>query len=116
MSWENLLAKNRVTVEPPTRSEFDRLRSIVTRSLKDAATADLSAGAHYNTFLALEAADPAFAELSAYFDGCRMKRNECEYDFAGGISETDAGSLFKTVCKFAKDCEAWVSTRRPELA
>jgi hypothetical protein len=41
-------------------------------------------GGHYNSFLALEAADPACAKFSAYFDGCRMKRNQCEYDFAGG--------------------------------
>ncbi len=49
-----------------------------------------SLGGHYNSFLALEAVDPAFAKLSAYFDTCRMKRNQCEYDFAGGVADTDA--------------------------
>ena len=104
MSWAKLLADNRVTALPPSKAELDNLRSIVARSLKDVTSAGLSAdyrfvmaydaartlsllvvracgyrprtlGGHYNTFLALEAADPAFAQLSAYFDGCRMKRN-----------------------------------------
>jgi hypothetical protein len=54
-------------------------------------------GAHYNTFLAVETADPAFAAISAYFDGCRMKRNSCEYDFAGAVSDTDAEGLLTAV-------------------
>ena len=57
-------------------------------------------------FLALEAADPAFANLSAYFEGCRVKRNSCEYDFAGGMSDTDADGLLATVQQFAADAEA----------
>ncbi|HWE03094.1 MAG TPA: FliM/FliN family flagellar motor switch protein [Tepidisphaeraceae bacterium] len=36
-----------------------------------------------------------FWPLAAYFDGCRMKRNDCEYDFAGGVSDTDADGLLK---------------------
>jgi hypothetical protein len=102
MSWAKLLADNRVTVLSPSKAELDNLRSIVARSLKDVTATGLSAdarfvmaydaartlsllvvraagcrrraaGGHYNTFLALEAADSAFAKLSAYFDGCRMK-------------------------------------------
>ena len=106
MDWKKLVADNRVTQTPASKSELDNLRSIVTRSLKDVAAPGLSVaarfvmaydaartlslivvraagyrpravGGHYNTFLALEAADPAFAPLSAYFDGCRLKRNNC---------------------------------------
>jgi hypothetical protein len=135
MSWAKLLADKRVSRMRPSKSELDNLRSIVTRSLKDVATPGLSAdarfimaydaartlsliivraagyrprsvGGHYNTFVALEAADPSFAALSAYFDGCRMKRNDCEYGFAGGVSETDADGLHKTVRRFAVDAEA----------
>jgi hypothetical protein len=145
MSWATLLADKRVTRVRPSKAELDNLRSIVTRSLKDVTAAGLSAdarfimaydaartlslivvraagyrprsvGGHYNTFLALEAADPAFAALSAYFDGCRMKRNDCEYDFAGGVSDTDAGGLLTTVRKFAIDAEAWVKVHHPNLA
>ena len=145
MIWAKLLADSRVTALPPSKAELDNLRSIVARSLKDVASAGLSAdarfimaydaartlsllvvraagyrprtvGAHYNTFLALEAADPAFAALSAYFDGCRMKRNSCEYDFAGGVSDTDAEGLLTAVQQFAVDAEAWVKARYPHLA
>ena len=144
MTWAKLLGDNRVAVLPTSRAELDNLRSIVTRSLKDATAVGLSAdarfvmaydaartlsliivraegyrprsvGGHYNTFLALEAADSAFAALSAYFDGCRMKRHDCEYDFAGGVSDTDAEGLLKTVQQFALDAEAWMKTRHPNL-
>ena len=145
MSWAKLLADNRVTALPPSRTELDNLRSIVARSLKDVTAAGLSAdarftmaydaartlsllvvratghrprtvGAHYNTYLALETADPAFAKLSAYFDGCRIKRNSCEYDFAGGVSDTDADGLLKIVQQFAMDAEAWIKARYLHLA
>jgi hypothetical protein len=73
-------------------------------------------GGHYNTFLALGAADPAFATLSAYFDGCRIKRHVSEYDFAGGVSDTDADGLLSAVKQFAKDAEAWIRANHPALA
>jgi len=145
MSWAKLLADNRVTALPPSKAELDNLRSIVGRSLKDVTATGLSADArfvmaydaartlsllvvraagyrpravngHYNTFLAPETADPAFAKLSAYFDGCRTKRNRCEYDFAGGVTDTDADALLKAVNQFAVDVEAWIKTRYPKLA
>ena len=144
MSWARLLNDNRVTVMPPSKAELDNLRSIVTRSLTDAAVFGLSAdarflmaydaartlslmivrtagyrprsvGGHYNTFLALEAADSTFAALSVYFDGCRMKRNDCEYDFAGGVSDTDADGLLKSAQQFAVAVEAWIKAHYPAL-
>lgn len=144
MTWAKLLADNRVTALPPNKAELDNLRSIVARSLKDVTAAGLSAdyrfvmaydaartlsllvvraagyrprtvGGHYNTFPALEAADPGFAALSAYFDGCRMKRNQCEYDFAGGVTDTEANALLKSVNQFAVDAEAWIKARYPQL-
>jgi hypothetical protein len=145
MTWAKLLADNTVTALPPTKAELTNLRSIVARSLKDVMVPGLSAdarfimaydaartlslivvraagyrpravGGHYNTFVALETADPAFAALSAYFDGCRMKRNASEYDFAGGVSDVDANGLLETVQQFAIDAEAWVKTHHPKLA
>ena len=144
MTWANLLANNTVSALSTTKAELDNLRSIVARSLKDVTAPGLSAdarfimaydagrtlalivvraagyrprtvGGHYNTFVALETADPAFATLSAYFDGCRIKRNASEYDFAGGISETDADGLLTTVRQFAIDAEAWVKAHQPNL-
>jgi hypothetical protein len=145
MTWTKLLANKTITAISPTKGELDNLRSIVTRSLSDVAAAGLSAdsrfimaydaartlslmivraagyrprsvGGHYNTFVALEAADPAFTALSAYFDGCRIKRNASEYDFAGGVSDTDADGLLATVQQFAIDAEAWIKMHHPQLA
>jgi hypothetical protein len=145
MTWAKLLANNTVTALSPTKNELDSLRSIVARSLKDVVVPGLSAdarfimaydaartlsliivraagyrpravGGHYNTFVALEMADPAFAAFTAYFDGCRIKRNASEYDFAGGVSDTDADGLLMTVRQFAIDAEAWVKMHHPALA
>lgn len=145
MSWTKLLANNTVTALPPTKTELDKLRALAARSMNDVAARGLSTdmqfilaydaartlslmivraagyrpktvGGHYNTFLALEAADPAFAALSAYFDGCRIKRNVSEYEFAGAVSDTDAEGLLEAVRKFAKEAEAWIKVHRPTLA
>ena len=144
MSWKKLLANNNVAREPPSKAELDNLRSIVARSMKDVAASGLSAdarfimaydaartlslmivraagyrprsvGGHYNTFLGIEAADASFAKLSAYFDGCRLKRHGCEYDFAGSITDTDAAGLLTAVQEFALDVEAWINARHPSL-
>ncbi len=74
-----------------------------------------SVGAHYNTFLALGTADAGFNELSVYFDICRMKRNNCEYDCAGVVSDTDADRLLETVKEFVVDAAAWLKARHPHL-
>jgi len=122
MSWATLLNDKTVTRVRSSKAELDNLRSIVKRSLNDVKAAGLSAdarfimaydaartlslivvraagyrprtvGGHYNTFRALGVADTAFTSLATYFDGCRMKRNDCEYGFAGGVSDTDADGL-----------------------
>ncbi len=89
MNWARLPADGRVTALPPSKAELDNLRSIVTRSLKDVTAVGLSAdyrfvmaydAARTLSLPVVRAAEPAFAKLSAYFDGCRMKRNQCEYD------------------------------------
>ena len=144
MGWKKLLDDNRVTVEPPSKAELVNLRSIVDRSLKDVTAPGLSAdtrfvlaydaartlalmvvraagyrprsvGAHYNTFLALGTAAPSFNEMAVYFDICRMKRNNCEYDCAGVVSDTDAERLFEAVTHFSVEAEAWVKAHHPHL-
>jgi hypothetical protein len=134
-----------VTPLPATKQELDNLRSLVARSLSDVSAPGLSvdarfvmaydaartlslmivrasgyrprsAGAHYHTFAALEAADPAFVAISAYFDGCRIKRNVSEYEFAGGVTDTDAVGLLQAVKQFAIDAEAWIKAHHPPLA
>src|SRR4051812_2669602 len=115
MTWGKLLNENRVAAEPSSKSELDNLRSIVARCMSDMKAQGLSdeqrfiigydaartlslmivracgyrpkrAGYHYYTFQALAAAAPAFRDISAYFDTCRVMRNDSEYDFAGAIA------------------------------
>ena len=45
-----------------------------------------------------------------------MKRNQCEYDFAGGVTDTDADALLKAVRQFALDAEAWIRIHHPHLS
>jgi hypothetical protein len=45
-----------------------------------------------------------------------MLRNQSEYDFAGGISESDADQLLQEVKKFATQAEAWIAVRHPHLS
>jgi hypothetical protein len=144
VTWAKLLAENRVAPEPASKQEIDNLRSIVTRCTADMAVAGLSdeqrfliaydaartlsliivrasgyrpkkLGGHYNTFMALKAVGPGFASAGDYFDLCRLKRNDSEYDFAGGISETDADNLVSEVQKFQKAIEAWLQSHHPVL-
>jgi hypothetical protein len=145
MSWTTLLGENRVTAEPSSKPELDSLRAIVARCLSDVDAIGLSDeqrfiiaydaartlslmivraegyrpkrfGGHYNTFAGLAAADTAaFGTAADYFQICRMKRNDSEYDFAGGITGADANELIKAVRQFAADVEAWVSARHPIL-
>lgn len=95
---------------------YDAARTLSLSIVRAAGYRPRSVGGHYNTFLALEAADPAFAALSAYFEACRTKRNNSEYDLAGGISEMDADDLVKTVQQFAVEAKRWVQARHPHLA
>ncbi|MDE2263058.1 MAG: hypothetical protein KGL45_11090 [Gammaproteobacteria bacterium] len=145
MTWQELLANNTVARTRATKSELENLRSIVARSLRDVTSPGLSAdlrfvlaydaartlslmivraagyrprkvGGHQNTFLALETADPAFSLSSAYFDGCRVKRNTTEYDLAGAITDTEADALLNAVQRFAVDVEDWIRAHHPEFA
>ena len=45
-----------------------------------------------------------------------MKRNASEYDFAGGVSDTEAEGLLTAVRQFAADAEAWIAAQYPHLA
>ena len=77
---------------------YDAARTLSLIVVRAAGYRPRSAGGHYNTFLALGAADQAFDALSVYFDGCRMKRNNCEYDFAGGVSDTERPTYYLFPC------------------
>jgi hypothetical protein len=132
-----------VTAETSSKSELDSLRTIVARCLSDINATGLSHeqrfiiaydaartlalmivraagyrpkrfGGHYNTFEGMKAADPAkFQSFSAYLQICRMKRNDSEYDAAGGITDRDADALVQSLSQFEVDVEAWITCHHP---
>jgi hypothetical protein len=146
MTWKELLAERRVAKEElATRDEVDRLRALARRSQADAGVEELSEegrfehayaaaralatlvirasgyrvkqpAAHYNTFLALEAANPGvFAEYAAYFDICRVRRNELSYEGVEVVSETELEELLRKLPAFERAVDKWLRQNRPEI-
>ena len=146
MTLSELASQRRVAAEPASRQELDELRALAARNLQDAALPVLSAdgkfsmaydaarttantairaagyrvkptgGAHYNTFLALEAAlGLTVANLAAYLDGCRVKRNELSYDAASLVGESDAEELLENAKELRNLVEGWISQNHPRF-
>lgn len=145
MTWKQLLAENRVAAEPTSRGEIQDLRAVVHRNLADAQIKKLSddgrfghaydaarilanmvvrssgyrvkseGGGHYNTFLALKAADPAFAKKSVYLDACRRKRNNFLYEHANVVSNTEAEELLFHATGLSLEVDAWLKKHHPNL-
>jgi hypothetical protein len=72
-------------------------------------------GGHYNTFLALKTADPAFAKKAVYFDACRRKRNNFLYEQANIVSNTEAEELLSHATGLSLEVDAWLKKRHPNL-
>lgn len=52
---------------------------------------------------------------AAYLDACRIKRNEIEYDTAGGATDANAGELLEFATTLRDDVLGWLKTNHPEL-
>src|SRR2546423_165167 len=119
MSWKSLLVALRVQRHTTSKQELDDLRSVVARDLADAGLPGLSddrsfataynsvlqlakmaiacAGFrvigpahHHTTFQALELAlGKTAGSYAAYFDACRRKRNQLDYDVAQVATHTE---------------------------
>ena len=146
MTWAELRAQRRVAAEPTGRDEIASLRALATRNLSDASIAGLSvdgrfehayaaaralativvrasgyrvrqSGARYNTFQALEAADPdVFGVFAIYFDSCRGLRNTLSHDTVGVVSKKDLEELLEQLPRFEETALEWISANHPELA
>jgi hypothetical protein len=146
MTWEDLLASARVKHHKTNSKEIRQLREVVARDLKDAGVKALSAdrrfataynallqlakmviacsgdritgpGHHYTTLEALELAmGSSVSESVAYFDACRRKRNQVDYDCADLISEGEAEELRSNVNGFRKAVEAWIRKHHPSYS
>lgn len=142
MSWQQLLAANRVRRHTTSRQELTDLRAVVARDLQDAALTGLSAdrrfataynavlqitkmaiacagyrvveqGHHQTTFEALEL---AMGTGVANFDTCRRKRNLVEYDMANVATETEAEELLRQAQQFGQLVETWIAQNHSSLA
>jgi hypothetical protein len=129
-----------------TRQEQDDLRSVVARDLADAALPALSddrafataynavlqlakmsiaaagyrvigQGHHQTTFHAVDLAlGSSAASYTAYFDACRRKRNQLDYDVADVATHTESQELLTKAHEFQQLVESWLATTYPHLA
>lgn len=72
-------------------------------------------GGHYNTFLALKVADPAFAPMAVYLDACRRKRNDFLYEQANVVSSSESEDILVKTTRLAIDVDTWMRKNHPEL-
>lgn len=73
-------------------------------------------GHHQVMFECLELAMGTLAtKYSTYFDLCRNKRNNLEYNRSSVVSQTEADELLKTASEFNADVLSWIKTNHPRL-
>ena len=143
MSWQTLLTERRIKTHSTSKRELDDLRAVIARDLADAVIVGLSAdrrfataynaalqtatmaaacagyrtsgiGHHQTTFEAAELAlGTAAAPFTAYFEGCRRKRNTVDYDRAHVATETEAAGIVTQAAGFLTLVEAWISQNYP---
>lgn len=143
MSWQSLLQTQRLRSHQTSRQELDDLRDVVERDLQDAALEALSAdrrfataynavlqlakmviacagyrvvgqGHHMTTFEGLELAmGQPISALVAYFDTCRRKRNQVDYDCANAATESEAADLLTKAEEFRDLVEDWIQQHYP---
>jgi len=146
MTWQTLLASGRVKRHRTSLQEISDLRAVVERDLKDARVEMISSdrrfataynavlqlakmvtacsgyrvagiGHHQTAFEALELAmGSQIGKMAAYFDMCRRKRNQVDYDFALVASDTELEELLSTAEEFRTTAEAWISAHHPAYA
>jgi hypothetical protein len=146
MTWQTLLENGRIKRHRTSLQEISDLRDVVARDLKDARVEMISAdrrfataynavlqlakiviacsgyrvsglGHHQVTFEALELAmGPKISNLVAYFDTCRRKRNQVDYDFALVASDTELEELLSNADQFRITVEGWISSHHPAYA
>ena len=146
MTWQSLLANGRIKRHTTSLREISDLRDVIERDLKDARVEMISADRrfataynavlqlakiviacsgyrvsgfahHQTTFEALELAmGPKVSRLVAYFDTCRRKRNQVDYDFALVASDTELEELLSKADEFQVMTEEWVRKHHPTYA
>lgn len=73
-------------------------------------------GHHQVGFAAAELAiGPSIAGLIAYFETCRRKRNQLDYDAANIVSDTEAAEILEKAREFKQEVEDWIAKSHPGL-
>ena len=144
MTWQSLLHSGRIKRHTTSGQEISDLREVVERDLKDAHVEMISAdrrfataynavlqlakmviacsgyrvtgqGHHQTTFDALELAmGPKIGKMVAYFDTCRRKRNQVDYDFALVASDAEVEELLASATEFRDLVESWIRQNHRE--
>ena len=71
-------------------------------------------GHHVTTFEAIEIAmGSSVSALAAYFDTCRRKRNQVDYNRANAATETEAAELLSKAEEFRELVEKWIRKHHP---
>ncbi len=137
--WKRLVESGRIEVHEPTAEELHDLRSLVDRNLGDAAITQLShdrrfgiayeaviilcrlvitdAGyrvrGHAGHVTSLEAARLALGSVGApyfrYFEHCRRRRNQLNYETAGCTSRAEADELLVEARRFRAVVDEWIA-------
>jgi len=72
--------------------------------------------AHYRTLQALPLILGKERKAdAAYLDTCRTKRNTVEYDYVGGVTESDTEELIEFIESFENDVLEWLRFKHPDL-
>lgn len=146
MIWKDLLEAKRIQKHSTSLQEANDIRAVIARDLADANIAELSldrrfataynaalqnatlvlycAGYrtrgirhHETTFEALPLVmGKHAADLAAYLDVCRRKRNIIDYDMSSVATETELEELQEHTRNFCKMTEEWIAKNHPEFA
>ena len=144
-TWKSLLAEHLVKPHKTSLAEIQHLYAVVERDLKDARIRELSAdrrfataynavlqlativiacsgyrvaglGHHETTLRAFEIAmGGQSSALAAYFQTCRRKRNQVDYDMTNVATESEADDLVKQAEEFRRLVRAWVEKQHPQF-
>lgn len=144
-SWKQLQSSQLLRPHKSSRQELEGLFAVAERSLKDASVTALSDDGrflmaytaayqlstialhasgyqahgddhHKVTFSALPVAmGGQFTLTSDYFDRCRKKRNNLQYDNANVTSTSEAEELLKRVERFREELIDWLRGKHAHL-
>ena len=138
MNLKGLLNQGRLRQHKTSKKEIENLLALVRRDIIDAKVEGLSSdrrfacaynavlqlatillyckgyepeglGHHFTVFQTMKIImGTDYYTLADYFDSCRSKRNITDYDYAGGISDSEAEELIKDAERFLEVTLNWL--------